>query len=179
MRITLLALGFLMACGGDNTTKPDAATDGPPDPALCGGIAGTACGATEYCDFANNQCGIGDQTGICVPRPQVCTRIFAPVCACDGRIYGNECDAHAQGLDLNARGTCAPAPGSFVCGYVQCDLQTQYCVREPQEAAPDVFRCAALPACAGRSPSCAALVDEPCGNACTGDATTGLTLTCP
>jgi hypothetical protein len=64
------------------------------------------CGANEYCDFANNSCGAGDQSGICRQRPEICPDIFAPVCACDGKVYPNACVANRSGLDSSARNTC-------------------------------------------------------------------------
>jgi len=183
MRTIFLGLVFLVACGSSHT-NPDGhvSGDGTSDGAsgaVCGGLAHVACGATEYCDYADNGCGIGDKTGICKPRPQTCPLIAGhPICACDGNVYVGECPTYMNGVDLDAHGTCAVPKGSFACGYTQCDLLTQYCLREPQAAAADRYSCVALPA-ACASPTCACLANERCGNACTGSATVGLTLTCP
>lgn len=173
MRITLLALGLLVACGDNHHPRPDGG------PQLCGGLAGRPCGATEFCDFANNSCGSGDQSGICKPRPEICTLIFDPVCACDGKSYGNECQANNAGGDLNAKGTCEVPPGLFECGFRQCDLQAQYCLHESHGSEPDTFTCEALPACGSQPPTCACLAGERCGGACSGNGSLGLTLTCP
>lgn len=185
MRYPLLCLVILAACGNssrgtiDAPGGGDAAGDGPHG-GVCGGFAHTPCSATEYCDYADNGCGVGDQTGTCQPRPGACPLDAAiaasPTCACDGKVYGGGCEANAAGADVNAHGTCDIPAGRFACGYLQCFLATQYCRREPHLAGPDTFACVAL-SCSG-TPSCACLAKEPCGTACTGSAALGLTLTC-
>jgi hypothetical protein len=72
----------------------------------CGTIAGIHCADDEYCDYTNNKCGIADGSGTCKPRPEACTDIYSPVCACDGKVYGNECDAAVHGFDVSANGQC-------------------------------------------------------------------------
>lgn len=185
MRITLLGLVLLAACGGNSHSGPDAS--GPTGDASgggggsCGGPAHLACGTAEYCDYADNGCGIGDRTGTCKPRPDLCPLILArPTCACDGKIYQGECDAYQAGVDLNAHGTCTLPAGSFACGYVQCPLASSYCERLPQASAADVYTCIALPAaCTAQPATCECLAGETCGKTCAGNATVGLTLTCP
>jgi hypothetical protein len=72
----------------------------------CGGIAGIKCAADEYCDYTNNECGIADGAGTCTRRPDACADIFKPTCACDGKVYPNECDAAVHGFDISANGRC-------------------------------------------------------------------------
>jgi len=186
MRITLLGLVFLAACGGNSRNGPDAS--GPPDDAsgggggaACGGPMLLSCAATEYCDYADNGCGIGDRTGTCKPRPDKCPLILArPTCACDGQIYQGDCIAYRAGVDLNAHGTCDLPQGSFACGYVQCTLANSYCERLPQASAADAYTCIGLPAaCTAQPATCMCLAGETCGKTCAGNATVGLTLTCP
>jgi hypothetical protein len=76
------------------------------DGETCGGIAGVRCADDEYCDYANNACGIADGAGTCKPRPENCPDIFLPRCACDGEVYPNECDAAAHGFDVTANDNC-------------------------------------------------------------------------
>jgi len=83
----------------------------------------------------------------------------------------------SSGFDLNARGTCAMAPGKFACGYVQCNLDSQDCLHEVHPSEADTYSCVGQPACGSQS-GCACLANERCGRACTGDATAGLTVTC-
>ncbi|HEY8574494.1 Kazal-type serine protease inhibitor family protein [Phenylobacterium sp.] len=89
-----------------NTSRPTADTG-----QMCGGIAGIACRKPgDFCKTAPQaQCGAADQAGTCAPKPQVCTRIFQPVCGCDGRTYGNDCEAAAAGVSVSSAGECKAA----------------------------------------------------------------------
>ncbi len=78
---------------------------------VCGGRAGPTCTDAEFCDFPDAaMCGFADGTGICAPRPVGCPDVVEPVCACDGRTYGNECEAHAAGTDVLRREACDDDP---------------------------------------------------------------------
>ena len=87
-----------------------AACEPEPDPvagAMCGGLQGLACGTGQYCDYpAAAMCGAADQTGICRPRPEVCTEHYQPVCGCDGNTYSNACTAASQGVSVASQGEC-------------------------------------------------------------------------
>jgi hypothetical protein len=182
----LCTAGFvgLVACSShsrtsaDAATPDDSATDGAPG-GICGGLAPRPCAANEYCDYADNDCGIGDRTGTCKPRPEACPAVVIPSCACDGKVYTNDCLAYVAGFDLSAHGTCVPPRGDFNCGYRVCDLGTQYCKHEIKPPDPDSFSCVPLPTACRTTPSCACLAGEPCGASCDGDAIVGLTLSCP
>ena len=66
------------------------------------------CGSTEFCDFKAGTCG--DQgAGHCAEKPEVCTREFKPVCGCDNRTYGNDCERRAAGVSLKSEGECPGA----------------------------------------------------------------------
>ncbi|HEY0463832.1 MAG TPA: Kazal-type serine protease inhibitor domain-containing protein [Polyangiaceae bacterium] len=103
---------------------------GSPGESLCGGQLGLKCAATEYCAFdAKAACGTGDQTGVCTPRPQICPDIYAPVCACDGQTYSNECEAAGKGSSVLYTGVCQEPSSGNVCGGLKpasC-AKSEYC----------------------------------------------------
>ncbi|MEO0323097.1 MAG: Kazal-type serine protease inhibitor [Myxococcota bacterium] len=78
---------------------------------FCGGFVGARCTDAEFCDFRDaDMCGFADASGVCAPRPVDCPDVEEPVCACDGRTYGNECEAHAAGTDVLLREPCEGDP---------------------------------------------------------------------
>lgn len=72
----------------------------------CGtrGVPGE-CAPDLYCAFRAN-CGQTDEGGVCTKKPQMCTKIYAPVCGCDGKTHGNACTAASAGVSVAAKGEC-------------------------------------------------------------------------
>ncbi len=72
---------------------------------VCGGIAGIPCPEGQFCKYSIGECCC-DFQGVCMPIPEACITLWDPVCGCDGKTYGNECEADRVGVAIDYRGEC-------------------------------------------------------------------------
>ena len=74
----------------------------------CDGIAAIQCDAGLWCEHPGGGCKVADGSGTCVKEPgAMCAAIFLPVCGCDGKTYGNDCERKRDKVQLDHVGDCA------------------------------------------------------------------------
>jgi hypothetical protein len=96
----------------------------------CGGFrAGPIpiCKAGLFCELPAASCGVADVAGKCVAVSVACPAIYAPVCGCDGKTYGSDCDRRGNRAQLAHKGPCemkgTAGPGEMCGGIagIQCN----------------------------------------------------------
>jgi hypothetical protein len=137
------------------------------------------CSGQAWCDFADDQCGLGVQ-GSCSDSPGGCSTGTGPyplVCGCDGAYHGTDCIAF-DGTDrsLDVSGCGAPPAGVFQCGTLFCQEDFFYCQLTPQgEGIPDDGACMTLD---GSCTTCDCITPLCAGGTCM-ETNGNLVVTCP
>lgn len=72
----------------------------------CGGIAGVKCDDGLWCDQHAGMCGVVDAQGKCIAVPDFCSQDYKPVCGCDKKTYGNNCERQRAKIQEDRIGEC-------------------------------------------------------------------------
>ena len=126
--------------GSGGSTGGGGSGGGGGEGAVCAGIAGLRCGDGLWCEFDAGICGsAADHTGTCRRKPQVCADIYQPVCGCDDKTYGNDCERQGQAVSKLHDGPCKTPDGGgegAVCGGLTrvkcavdlfCEVEAEVC----------------------------------------------------
>lgn len=125
------------------------------------------CAADEYCKLADGECfepGFMYELleGACAKKPEGCYEVWAPVCGCDSKTYGNDCEAARAGVSIGAVGEC-PKPDSGC--YQDSDCESgQFCKLKEGECLMQTYSFAPIEGvCADKSEECAEYAQPVCG----------------
>jgi hypothetical protein len=116
--------------------------------------------------------------------PSSCSPTFSPVCGCDGRTYGNDCQRQIARIQKDHDGACATnggvSCGQMTCGAAQacvhpspggtcmmpdggvCPPGTTLSPNPPCCVPPDNPACVTIDAACGSTLTCACFSREPC-----------------
>jgi hypothetical protein len=109
----------------------------------CGTIVGLPCDEGQFCELPPGSCGGADLEGVCVDVPGGCITLWDPVCGCDGRTYGNDCERRGAQVTLAHTGSCEEGTP---CGpELVCDGAREVCVAREPVGPAIVYTCEPVP----------------------------------
>lgn len=128
---------------------PQRPAEDPPAPedyvvSLQIGKAVTGCSENIDCatkgTFCSKEVGDCDGAGQCALIPEICTTEVDPVCGCDGRTYGNACEAASTGVNVAHKGSCEQdycwsnkeCAEDDYCFFEDCTQETGMCQQRPE-----------------------------------------------
>ena len=73
----------------------------------CGGFIGVGCDPGLFCETPVGKCAVADGQGKCVKITAMCNRMHHPVCGCDSKTYGNDCERQSAQVSASHKGKCS------------------------------------------------------------------------
>src|SRR5579864_9442421 len=62
----------------------------------CGGATDIQCDTSLWCERNAGTCAVKNAPGTCIKLQFMCEAISLPVCGCDGKDYGNDCERQGK-----------------------------------------------------------------------------------
>jgi hypothetical protein len=87
------------------STPPHSEANAVPEGRSCGGFVGAVCDRGLWCDPVPGAC-LFPSAGVCRRVPRMCIAVYQPVCGCNGRTYGNDCERQARRVPKARDGAC-------------------------------------------------------------------------
>ncbi len=81
-------------------------------PLVCGGWKDVACPGGQFCETPAGKCSVPAVEGLCKEKPMMCAKDYKPVCGCDRKTYGNDCERMSAGARKDHDGECGDLKSS-------------------------------------------------------------------